>query len=40
MLKILNKGTNSTRNNNSKSILTGKENALGKSNPKIIKNDL
>ena len=28
MLKILNKGTISTRNNNSKNILTGKENTL------------
>ena len=38
MLKILNKGTYSTKNNNSKSILTGKENTLGKNNNSNNKN--
>ena len=36
MLKILNKGSNSTKSNN-KNILTGKEKTLGKNNPKNIK---
>ena len=37
-LKILNKGTNSTKNNNKKNILTGKDNNLGKNKQKNIKN--
>ena len=37
MLKILNGGTNGTRNNNSKNIWTGKENTSGKNNQKNIK---
>ena len=37
MLKILNKGINSNKSNNKKNILTGKENTLGKNNPKNIK---
>ena len=37
MLKILNGGTNGTRNNNSKNILTGKDNTSGKNNQKNIK---
>ena len=37
-MKILNKGTNSTKNNNKKNILTGKDNNLGKNKQKNIKN--
>ena len=37
MLKILNKGTNSTNKNSTKNILTGKENTLDKNNQKNIK---
>ena len=37
MLKILNKGTNSTKNTNSQSIFIKKGNTLGKNNHKNIK---
>ena len=36
-LKILNRDTNSNRNNNNQNILTGKENTLGKNKQKEIK---